>query len=275
MGKSANGLLRALASLRLAVVLLIIITIAVLAGTLVPQMPAQMRTDVAAYEHWLELTHAKYGGRAELFHAIGLFDIFNTWWFRGLIGALSVNTLACTFRRARRVWRGIKRGAPKSWARWGSLLTHVSLMLLIIGAVVSIEFGWRDEHIIVSESAANQPARWGDGAGLRLTGFTIERYPNGAPRDYRAEIAIMENGDEVARRIIRVNHPFSYRGATFYLVAYGEGYVELLAVHDAGYGIVIGAVAGMVVGMMVTFYAKGTRARQGAKNDNRTCASSK
>lgn len=94
-------------SLKLAVILLIAVTIISLLGTLFPQLAPEVAHDPQASARWLAMAREKYGARAGLYETLGLFDVYHSPWFVLLITALILNTLVCTINRFRATWRAI------------------------------------------------------------------------------------------------------------------------------------------------------------------------
>jgi cytochrome c biogenesis protein len=94
-------------SLKLAVILLIAVTVISLLGTLFPQLAPEVAGDPQASARWLAMTREKYGARAGLYETLGLFDVYHSPWFTLLIAALILNTLVCTINRFKSTWRAI------------------------------------------------------------------------------------------------------------------------------------------------------------------------
>jgi cytochrome c biogenesis protein len=143
IGTYLARLWRFLGSTRLAVVLLVTVTLAALVGTLFPQLTPDMATDPAAVARWLTTAQEKYGFRFGLYRALGLFDVYHSPWFLALVAALLLNTVVCTLDRLRVLWRAV-RARPRIEqveAFYERMPSHVSL------AVASVEqgervFGW-------------------------------------------------------------------------------------------------------------------------------------
>jgi cytochrome c biogenesis protein len=130
---------RFLGSTRLAVVLLVTVTLAALVGTLFPQLTPDMAADPAAVARWLTTAQEKYGFRFGLYRALGLFDVYHSPWFLALVAALLLNTAVCTVDRLRVVWRAV-RARPRiqqAEAFYERMPNHVSL------AIASVEQGER------------------------------------------------------------------------------------------------------------------------------------
>jgi len=106
------------------------------------------------------------------------------------------------------------------WARVGTLITHLSVVLIVLGFVWSQGWGWREEVVALGPGQLYQVGH-GHSFQVRCDGFEIEHYPSGLPKDYRARLTVLQDGSEVVSKIVRVNEPLSYRGVGFYLSSYG------------------------------------------------------
>ena len=147
------------------------------------------------------------------------------------------------------------RGDRNRLAPLATLVTHLAVLLLLLGAALSGGYGWREQVTI----GPGETAEVGHGSGLTLRneGFTIARYPDGSVASYEADVAILVGGREVKHGSVRVNEPLSYSGVGLYLQSYAESpdgrSVTLLAVHDPGYGVVIAAGFLLLLGLTVSF----------------------
>jgi len=91
-------------SVRLALVLILILTAAVLIGTLLDQIPPSVLSDPSAHAQWLERARTKYGLWTNALDFFGLFNVFHGLWFRVLIGLLTANIIVCTLNRWKGIW---------------------------------------------------------------------------------------------------------------------------------------------------------------------------
>ena len=88
-------------SMNTGIALLLLIAALAVVGTLIPQERA-----VASSSPLAKL----------LYQTIGLGDLYHVWWFRGLLGLLSLNVLACMVRQFPVLWRRTSLQEP-----WPSL----------------------------------------------------------------------------------------------------------------------------------------------------------
>ena len=93
---SFDKFLQFFSSLKCGLLLLALLGIAMIAGTLILQRPM-------AQEGQIEQVYAPQIVR--LLNAVGLFDVFHTWWFILLLGLLGANITLASIERFPQVWR--------------------------------------------------------------------------------------------------------------------------------------------------------------------------
>lgn len=121
-------------------------------------------------------------------------------------------------------------GDRNRWAPLGSLFGHLSLLLILAGAIVGTSFGFRDTSFVVSEGSTAPVAT--DGLSVQLVSFRDSYYAEtGAPSDYASDLILYREGREVARQTVRVNEPLRYGDVSFYQSFFGPSAV--LSVTDA------------------------------------------
>src|SRR6266508_652453 len=91
---------RTLRSMRTALVLLLLLGVAAVAGSLVPQVGTSNARILAMFrDHPL---------RADIYDKLGLFDVFGSWWFTLIYTLLLISLAACLFPRTRAMVRNIR-----------------------------------------------------------------------------------------------------------------------------------------------------------------------
>jgi len=114
-------------------------------------------------------------------------------------------------------------------ARVGPYLAHVSILLILAGALAGAWLGFKGSLILVegeskesvwlSREHRDLPLEF----QIRCDRFAVDLYPSGAPREYRSEVSLLDgNGRVIRDAVVRVNHPLTFRGITFYQSTYGE-----------------------------------------------------
>ena len=107
------------------------------------------------------------------------------------------------------------------WAPLFSLIGHLSLLFILVGAIVGGALGYRDGNFMLAEGASAAVPTV-DGAVIKLEAFRDSYYAEtGAPADYASDVVVYQDGVETARHTIRVNDPLRYRDMTFYQAFYG------------------------------------------------------
>lgn len=160
-----NPVTRLLGSLVFALTIVLLLALACIAGTLIPQGPQ------------VESYLARPGGHPviEVFISLGLTRVFYSWWFVGLLFALAASLLVCTGRR----YRAIKSVTGAKRLRViGSFITHVSLLLVLAGGVVRVIWGQKG-MIQFHEGEVVNSAEGSEGSmalpfSLRLVKFELE-----------------------------------------------------------------------------------------------------
>src|SRR3990170_2359829 len=95
---------RTLRSMRTALVLLLLVALAAVAGSLVPQVGvAEARIAAMFRDHPL---------RARIYDQLGLFDVYGSWWFTLLYVLLLVSLGACLLPRTRALLRNLRTKPP-------------------------------------------------------------------------------------------------------------------------------------------------------------------
>ena len=164
----AARLIDTLASVKFAFAVVVVIAVACVAGTMLPQ-----GADVAAYLH----KHPEAGGQMALLGTLGLTHVFYSWWFIGLLCVLAASVAVCSARRFATAQRttGFARGRAL-----GSMLTHISILLILAGGVIRgvwgekgyIEFHEGDTKAQFIVEGKERPLPF----ALHLAKFEIETY---------------------------------------------------------------------------------------------------
>ncbi|MCX6574576.1 MAG: cytochrome c biogenesis protein ResB, partial [Candidatus Aminicenantes bacterium] len=253
--------LKFFSSVKLAIALIILITLASVLGTLIPQG----RTE-AEYA-------ARYGTLAKPLIAFQLTGLYRSGWYLTLLLLFGLNTVICTLSRLGPKWRrafGPARAADaqalaamkvktrfrldlpaaeaKDWiagalrsrgyrssvastpggmallARkrrlgwFGSDIVHLGLLVILAGGLTSGIASRRTELALVEGQTADIP----DAAfQVRLDKFETEYYPQGAVKDWKSSVTVIEGGVPVLTKVIEVNEPLTYRGISFFQQRYG------------------------------------------------------
>jgi cytochrome c biogenesis protein len=116
------------------------------------------------------------------------------------------------------------------WCRLSVYFVHLSVIIIFIGAMIGSLFGYKGfVNILEGESISKVTTRSGKeidlGYAVRCEQFSVALYKNGAPKEFKSILTVLENGkpvpDYTNARVI-VNDPLSYKGITFYQSSYGN-----------------------------------------------------
>ncbi len=249
-------------SIRVAITLLIILILASILGTLIPQGRGT--------EEYL----VRYGRLAGLFDRLQLTSLYRSIWYVTLLALFSLNILICTLTRLgpklRKAFRprfetdpknilalkikdklklGLRLPAAGEAARRELSRRHFRLKeekaegriyltgrkrilglfgsdIVHLGILVILAGG-----ILSGLAGFRKDLSFVEGQtlpvpgadfSLRLDKFITEYYPNGSVKDWKSELSVIEGGQPVYEKTIEVNHPLSHRGFLFYQSGYGS-----------------------------------------------------
>lgn len=278
-----------LLSVRTALVLILLLTAATFAGTMIIQLPTNIPPGSTDHVQWLEKIRPRFGIWTDTLALLGLFTVFRSWWYQLLVVALLLSVGACSIHRWRVITREVfhphvrvaatlfeRPGTDAAnvaadgrtaaselrrilaargqrviaeeregrvhlyadrhrYARFGSLVGHVSLAVLLVTAAVGSRVGWSDDGFVVPEGSTRDVGI--DGLSVRVDSFVTESYPTGQPKDFRSEVVLLSDGAEVARKTVRVNDPLEHNGIRFYQSFFGPA--AQLRVSDGGGNVVL------------------------------------
>jgi len=224
--------IRLLASLKLSVILVVVLLVALAAGTMV-----ESTQDSAA------------AGRL----------VYQAVWFRLLLAALAINTLCALIDR----W-------PPTRQRIGFYLTHGSFLLILVGALstemlktegqLALWEGEQSETIVNPFNQAPHQLPF----AVRLDDFQIDTYPGTRrPAMFRSRVTVVDPTAGSFPAVIEMNHELTWRGWSLfqssYQMANGREMTVLSVSKDPGQTVVFVGYLFLLLGMTTVFV---TRIRQ-------------
>ena len=107
-----------------------------------------------------------------------------------------------------------------SWSGFGTVVAHLSFLVIIAAFVVTWLCGFQQLLILPSGGA---PVDVGGGSGLRVqaTSFSASADDSGRPLDYVSHLVLRQGDAVVAEQDVRVNAPLGYGGFSFHQTTYG------------------------------------------------------
>ncbi len=114
-----------------------------------------------------------------------------------------------------------------SYGRLGVYVTHFSILIILIGAILGMRFGFNG-YLNLPEGSISNVAFSGMnreiplGFEIRCDNFDVEFYGlSDMPKEYRSWLTIIKDGKVAVQKSIVVNDPLKYKGITFYQASYG------------------------------------------------------
>jgi cytochrome c biogenesis protein len=250
-----------LSSLRFAILVLSFIAVSCIAGTLVKQQAAPQEY----LSHFSETGYAllRFFGLSDVFHApwflflIGLLVLNLVFCSVERLGRLlragqkqgipdqkaleamsfhffskgrTAEEAALAFRgyrQTRKTDRGqvLEKGR---FSRYGVYLIHGSIIVILIGSVVGLLFGYKGSMTLNKGEEKSTITKRGSGLtmplgfAVRCDDFKVSFYPTGEPKDYVSHLQIIRDGKSIRQAEVRVNHPLAYQGTRIYQASYGS-----------------------------------------------------
>ncbi|WP_432822988.1 cytochrome c biogenesis protein ResB [Trichloromonas sp.] len=115
------------------------------------------------------------------------------------------------------------------YARFGVYITHLSILIIFIGAIIGSLWGYKAYVNIVEGSAESRVWPRGSntpidlGFSVRCDEFSVSYYEgSNRPKEFKSLLTVIDGGQIITeRRPVIVNDPLSYKGITFYQSSYG------------------------------------------------------
>lgn len=289
MSRLDRRLWRFFADVRVGVGLLVLLAILTMAGTFIPQVTGNI-SDVTGYID-------KVGrDRGDLYNRLGLFDLYNAWYFNGTLGLMCLALIVVSLDRFPKQWKLFRQwqpvpslakfrtssirdrlelsGAPRFRTeirsalasvfgkvtetekdgavhfyvnrgrinRLGFYFVHAGILTLSFGSYYGSKSGFSYGQMRILEGFSTSKFLLVDRLDeqlepvvyrmelpfeVRNDRFTVEFYRDqktGAltdrAKEFRSKLTFFEEGREVLRTDVLVNHPVTYRGVTFYQASY-------------------------------------------------------
>ena len=113
-------------------------------------------------------------------------------------------------------------GDKNQYFRLATLFTHLGLILFLAGAAVTTAAGYETVVFLgEGQTAPVQVVGTADNLLVKNVHFEAPTRPDGTFEDFRTDLAVYRNGQEVARKIIRVNDPLEVNGFVFHQNTFG------------------------------------------------------
>ncbi len=108
----------------------------------------------------------------------------------------------------------------------GFPLMHTAIIIVLVGGLLGLLYGFKGHVEIPEGEVTNQYLRipsnqvgtlpfW-----IAVDKFTLKRYPNGQPKEFRSDVRLLQNGKVVLQGPILVNSPLTYQRISLYQADY-------------------------------------------------------
>ncbi len=123
-------------------------------------------------------------------------------------------------------------GDRNRYQKLATLLTHTGLVLFLAGGAITVVAGF-ETVVFVGEGQTAPVQAVGTPGNLLVKNHAFEapRREDGSFADYSTDLSVFRDGEEVARKTIRVNDPLVFDGFAFHQNTFGPA-VDL-TIHDA------------------------------------------
>ncbi len=113
-------------------------------------------------------------------------------------------------------------GDRHQYTKMATLLTHLGLILFLIAAAATARLG-DEQGLVVAEgqSLTVQPIGTPGLLLVKNIDFEAPGFDTGHPTDFTTDLAVYQDGHQIARKTIRVNDPLSVAGYTFHQNGFG------------------------------------------------------
>jgi cytochrome c biogenesis protein len=128
-------------------------------------------------------------------------------------------------------------GDRNQYQKLATLLTHAGLVLFLLGGAVTVAASF--EAVVFVGEGQTAPVRPIGTPGnllLKVHDFAAPQRADGSFADYSTDLSVFRDGQEVARRTIRVNDPLALDGYVFHQNTFGPA--AELTIHDAAGALV-------------------------------------
>ncbi len=192
-------------SFRFAILILVLITIACIFGTILPQSNLKYRN-------------------LFLFKGVGDADsVFHSYWFLFLLILLVLSLTTCAINRTIRFDKTNSKIVIKgknTLRTISFLITHTSIIIILIGAVIGRIYGF-NEYVFLGKDDVYYLKR--EKVWIKVNDIILKFNEKFMPIDYKSDISVFSEPELnfLKREVIEVNKPLIFRGVYYYQSSYG------------------------------------------------------
>jgi cytochrome c biogenesis protein len=216
--------------MRTAIILLGIIAGLSIIATLLPQRVLQPEKASAYLQ-----AHQVLG---PIWDRLGLFSVYESWPLVVAAVLMYVSLGNCVITRGRALYQRWRRHLPRNHqfiGEAGSLVFHLSFFVLLAGILYGKAAGFsafvnviEGQSVVEARPSYDQieegllfSADQHRGYEVRVDSFNASYYENGKPKDFVSHVVVLDHGQRITEKDIRVNQYLEYQGVKFYQGSYG------------------------------------------------------
>ena len=95
--------------------------------------------------------------------------------------------------------------------RLGTYASHLSLVLFVLAYLIGSYFGFRDTNFTTA-IGNTRPIGHNTGLSLQLVSFVDEYYADNMPKDYRSQVILYKNGQQVKQAVFPYKSSYTWTG---------------------------------------------------------------
>ncbi len=158
-------------------------------------------------------------------------NLWYTWWFFAAIAGLAlltINTLVCSLQAVREKW-----SRSNALLRISPQIIHIGFLFILLAHLLGAGWGYKISGALPEGAAAQLPEK----KALYLRAVHADIDPRGIPRDWSAEVTLIEDNQPVASGTLGPNRPLLYNGLGIYMKSFEfepRPYAVLLVAKDPG-----------------------------------------
>jgi cytochrome c biogenesis protein ResB len=158
-------------------------------------------------------------------------NLWYTWWFFAAVAGLvllTINTLVCSLQAVREKW-----SRSNALLRVSPQIIHIGFLFILLAHLLGAGWGYKISGALPEGAVAQLPER----KALYLRAVHADMDPRGFPKDWSAEVTLIENNQPVASGTLGPNRPLLYKGIGIYMKSFElepRAYAVLLVAKDPG-----------------------------------------
>jgi len=107
------------------------------------------------------------------------------------------------------------------WGPFGTVIAHLAFVVIVLGVFLTATTGFKESQLVATVGSTVQVGH-DTGLSVQAKSFNDAYYADGSPSDYASDLVLYKDGEQVDRQTVRVNHPLTWDGVSFYQSSFGS-----------------------------------------------------